>query len=124
MRFIVRQPENHPERDYLITSAPDREAAKRNARPKLGGDPDQYIVEPILDGSGPTERHDGLTFQVIRLNKIIRDAQKVIQDGGDLEQVWGALYVPPDLQSPLVPVRESLLEDAYGGPDLSRGDHI
>jgi hypothetical protein len=31
----------------VITYGEDREAAKRNARPELEGNPDRYIVEPL-----------------------------------------------------------------------------
>lgn len=35
---------------------------------------------------------------IIRLNLIIREAQRVIQDGGDLQEVWNALYILPDVK--------------------------
>ena len=35
---------------------------------------------------------------IVRLNLIIREAQRVIQDGGGLQEVWNALYIPPDIK--------------------------
>jgi len=43
---------------------------------------------------------DPNAMHVIRLNQIILSAQKIIQEGGTMQQVWNTLYVPPDLKNP------------------------
>lgn len=42
--FRVTQKNTH-----VITWANDREDAKREAHPLLGGDPDRYIVDPLTE---------------------------------------------------------------------------
>lgn len=41
-------------------------------------------------------------MKVIRLNQIIKNAQLIIQDGGEMREVWNALYVEQDLAKPYV----------------------
>ena len=35
--------------------------------------------------------------KIVRLNEIICNAQRAIQNGESLQQVWNALYIPPEL---------------------------
>lgn len=46
---------------------------------------------------------DPNAMKVIRLNQIIQSAQKCIQHGDPMREVWFALYVPPDLLMPEPP---------------------
>lgn len=46
------------------------------------------------------------TMHVLRLNQIILEAQRVIQNGGGMQEVWNALYVPPELKKPVIAPRE------------------
>ncbi len=41
----------HERSAVVITYGDDREHAKRNAQPELGGNPDRYIVEPLASDS-------------------------------------------------------------------------
>lgn len=49
---------------------------------------------------------DPNAMHVIRLNQIILSAQRIIQEGGTMQDVWNALYVPNDLKNPLPPCSE------------------
>jgi hypothetical protein len=51
--------------------------------------------------------NDPNEMRVIRLNQIITKAQQRIQEGQDMEHVWTALYVPPDLRHPAMPSERS-----------------
>lgn len=44
---------------------------------------------------------------IIALNKIIQNAQQIIQQGGTEQQVWNALYIPPGLRYVRTPMRIS-----------------
>lgn len=46
---------------------------------------------------------DPNAMHVIRLNQIILGAQRAIQEGKPMREVWNALYVPPELQNPVPP---------------------
>ena len=35
---------------------------------------------------------------IIELNRIILDAQRIIQRGGTMREVWNALYVPTEIR--------------------------
>ena len=43
------------------------------------------------------------SMKVIRLNQIIQSAQRAIQQGHDMQDVWRCLYVPQDLLHPSAP---------------------
>lgn len=47
------------------------------------------------------------TMKIIRLNQIIQSAQRAIQEGRDMQDVWRCLYVPQDLLNPSPPREES-----------------
>lgn len=42
--------------------------------------------------------NDEEKMAIIRLNQIILDAQRVIQNAGTMQEVWNALYVPPEIK--------------------------
>ena len=51
---------------------------------------------------------------IVGLNRVIMDAHRVIQNGGDTQQVWNALYIHPDLK--VIVERPPVREDAEEMP--------
>jgi hypothetical protein len=45
--YAVTRPDWPEDRRSIIVQSRDREQAKRTAKPELGGDPDEYVVEPL-----------------------------------------------------------------------------
>lgn len=48
---------------------------------------------------------------IIRLNQIILDAQRVIQNAGTMQEVWNALYVPPEVKYAFAVAQEEKARD-------------